>query len=187
MIERLFEFKQPLRNYDLKSVFKYPAYAMLNLTKEQITEIADLLDSGMRCFYNRKTGEIKEIPDFDINPSADANGWQDVIDELNMHFEEYVSFKKMSVRETFRVMEEFIAEVGDEELKRRLVRALNKERSFRYFQHEIDYHGEHRERWFVFKAEKYFEYVESQVKVFNELEALREAQNKIENQEDNRD
>ena len=30
-------------------------------TEKQIEEIADNLDSGMRCFYNLKSGEIKTI------------------------------------------------------------------------------------------------------------------------------
>jgi len=36
------------------------------LTDKQIAEIAANLEFGMRCFYNLKTGVIKEVPDFTI-------------------------------------------------------------------------------------------------------------------------
>jgi hypothetical protein len=32
----------------------------MKLNDKQIEEIADNLDCGMRCFYNLKTGEIKQ-------------------------------------------------------------------------------------------------------------------------------
>ena len=43
----------------------------VNLTKEQIKEIAGEMEMGFRCFYNPETGEVKSMPDFDGNPDAD--------------------------------------------------------------------------------------------------------------------
>ena len=44
---------------------KYIFAHMINLTKDQIKEIAEQLDCGMRCYINKETGEIKTTPDFD--------------------------------------------------------------------------------------------------------------------------
>jgi hypothetical protein len=156
---------------------------MIKLKQEQIKEIADLLDAGMKCFYNIKTHEIKEIPDFDNNPYAEPDGWHDLIEELDEHFDDYLAFEKMEGRESFRIMEEFIGEIDDQELKRRLIWALNRDHPFRHFKDEIDYNGEYREQWFKFKAEKYIEFVENQVTEYNELEAFRQEQMDGGNQE----
>lgn len=34
----------------------------MKLTDQQIFEIADNLDSGMKCFYNKQTGETNQLP-----------------------------------------------------------------------------------------------------------------------------
>ena len=34
---------------------------MIKLTDQQIKEIAENLDCGMRCFYNKQSGEIKTL------------------------------------------------------------------------------------------------------------------------------
>ena len=57
-------------------------------------------------------------------------------------------------------MEEFIDTVDDEQLKQKLIYALNRNKPFRNFKYEIDYSDEYRQRWFDFKNRKYFEWVE---------------------------
>ena len=38
---------------------------MIKLADQQIKEIAENLDCGMKCFFNKQTGEIKTLLDFD--------------------------------------------------------------------------------------------------------------------------
>ncbi len=53
-------FRQTGVTHKLSSIF-----LLMKLTEKQIKEIADNLDSGMKCYYNQKTGETKTIIDFD--------------------------------------------------------------------------------------------------------------------------
>jgi len=157
---------------------------MLKLTEQQIKEIADLLDSGLICYYNKETHEIKEILDFESNEYADTEVWQEIIDEIEENSEDYFEFERMSSNEFFRVMEEFIDEVENEELKKRLVWALSRNHPFRNFKDEIDYNGEYRERWFEFKLGKYIEFVEHQILEYNQLEEFKESKEEQDKHED---
>jgi hypothetical protein len=147
---------------------------MITLSKDQIKKIADFLDSGLKCYYNKITHEIKEILDFD-STGADTEGWEDLIEELDEHFENYVEFEKMSSHESFKVMVDFTNEVVDDEtFRKRLIWALNRPHSYRNFKNEIDFQGgEYRQKWFKFKGEKYIEYVERQILELNEMAEFR--------------
>jgi hypothetical protein len=157
---------------------------MLELTEQQIKEIADLLDSGLVCYYNKITHEIKEILDFENNEYTDTEVWQELINEIEEHSDQYFKFERMSSQESFGIMAEFIDEVENEELKNRLAWALNRNHPFRNFKDEIDYNGEYRERWVKFKAGKYFEHVENQILEYNQLEGIRENEEEQEELED---
>jgi hypothetical protein len=69
---------------------------MLKLSEQQIKEIADLLDCGLICYYNKITHEIKEILDFEDNEYADTEVWQELIDEIEEHTDQYFEFERMS-------------------------------------------------------------------------------------------
>ncbi|MBC8180115.1 hypothetical protein H8E88_03225 [candidate division KSB1 bacterium] len=140
---------------------------MVKLSEKQIKEIADLLDAGLKCYLNKRTYEIKEIIDFDSHPDADPKNWQEIIDELDEHFEDYIEFNRMPSNKAFRVMEDFIDEVDDEKFKKRLYWILSKGHPFRNFKDEIDYNGDYREKWFAFKLQKYIEWVEDQINDYN--------------------
>jgi acyl carrier protein len=159
---------------------------MITLSKDQIKEIADFLDSGLKCYYNKKTHEVKEILDFENLEYADldSSDWQELIDDLEENFQDYVEFEKMSSRESFQVMADFVEEVDDIEFRKRLIWSLNRAHPFRNFKDEIDYQGYYRERWFKFKAGRYIEHVESQIITYNELEEFRENEEAREEQED---
>ena len=145
---------------------------MIILSTNQIKEIADHLDCGMKCFYNKKTNEIKAIQDFDKSIYVDTEIWQDLIDEIEEHFEDYFVFEQMSSSESFQVMIAFVNEVEDESFRKRLVFALNRSHPFRKFKDEIDFNGEYRERWFKLKEEKYIEYVKMAILEHNQIEIL---------------
>ena len=145
---------------------------MIILSTSQIKEIADHLDCGMKCFYNKMTNEIKAIQDFDKSIFVDKEIWQDLIDEIDEHFEDYFVFEQMSSSESFQVMIAFVNEVEDESFRKRLVFALNRSHPFRKFKDEIDFNGEYRERWFKLKEEKYIEYVKMAILEHNQIEVL---------------
>lgn len=67
----------------------------------------------------------------------------------------------MPTNESFRIMEDFIETVGDENLQQKLLRVIQMRKPFAHFKEEIHHAGEERERWFAFKRERMIEYVKS--------------------------
>jgi len=142
---------------------------MIKLTKEQINEIYQDLDCGFLCYYNIETGEIKSLPDFDSNPDAEEEMWEEEIEEINSNFDKYIEFEQMSSHDSFRVMEAFVDEVEDETIHNLLTDGLSRPKPFHNFKFVIDNSGEYRDKWFKFKEKKICEWIEEQVEDYNSL------------------
>ena len=139
------------------------------LTDDQIKEIADDLEAGMKCYYNRLTGNIKTIIDFDSWSGADDELWEDDLNEIDEHFGDYFVFENMTSHDSFNLMVDFVEIVVDSRIKTKLINALNKSKPFRNFKHVIDNSGEYRQRWFDFKRSRYIEWVQDQIDTENSL------------------
>lgn len=135
---------------------------MMKLTDEHISEIAELLDCGMVCFYHRPTGTIESYPDPD-DPYFEPEFWQDTIDKIENDLKNYSKFEKMDSREGFQVMENFAYSLDDKNLSERILHRLAKPKPFRNFKNLIDY-SDYRQQWFDFKKETYIEFVKRQIK-----------------------
>ena len=116
---------------------------MLILTNTQIKNIAENLDAGMKCFYNKKTNEVKEVIDFENNEDADKELWQDLIDEIELNFEDYYIFERMTSSESFLVMADFVNKIEEEAIRKRLVWIMNRNHPFRNFKAEIENNGDY--------------------------------------------
>jgi hypothetical protein len=141
---------------------------MINLTKNKILEIVQDLDCGMRCFYNPETDEIKSLPNFDSNPDADEEMWQNVSEEIDSNFDQYIEFDKMPTHESFQLMTDFIDTVADKKVQDLLIIALNKKKPFWNFKYVIDNSGEYRQKWFDFKEQESCKWIENQIADLNE-------------------
>ena len=130
----------------------------MELSKEQVKEVAELLDCGMICYIHKETKEIKSLIDFD-ETHADPDGWEEEIEEIENNFDKYVKIEKMSSREAFQIMEDFVDVVSNRRIKERLINALNRRKPFSNFKREVDYNEEVRQQWFKFKAYKYEDWV----------------------------
>ena len=140
---------------------------MISLLEEQIKDISQNLDAGMRSFYNIETGEIKILPDRESHMYVDPEIWKDEIEEIDAEFDKYVVFEVMPSYESFKIMEKFIETVIDNRLQNRLTHAINRSKPFRNFHNEIDNSGKYRQEWFDFKNQKYIEWVKDQIEVMN--------------------
>ena len=107
------------------------------------------------------------MPDFNSNPDADEEIWQEVSEEIDSNFDKYFEFDKLPTREYFQIMTDFIDTVTDIEIQNRLIIALNKSKPFRNFKYEIDNSGKYRQKWFDFKEQEYCKWIEFQIKDFN--------------------
>jgi hypothetical protein len=138
---------------------------MIQLTNEQINEVADNLDCGFRCFINIKTGEVKEAPDNFI--VGDLGPWEEDLEDLEKNWEDYLEIDGMSSDDSFKVMADFTEEVDNPFIRERLINALNRSKPFRNFKRVIDDSGKYRERWFGFKHQRYVEWVKNQIDAYN--------------------
>ena len=143
---------------------------MIKLTGEQIREIADNLDSGMRCYYNTKTGEIKSVINTNNWLDADMEPWEDEIEEIEENWDDYIEFDNLETHESFEIMEDFAESVADARLQEKLFHALNKSKPFRNFKWVIDNSGEYRQMWFDFKKARYIQAVKDQILRLNNYE-----------------
>jgi len=139
----------------------------MKLTDEEIKFIAEELEIGMKVYLHKETKEIKSVINLEENIYADEELWKDSINEIEENYDKYVEFEKMDSREAFRVMEEFVETVDDEELKKKLELGLWLSKPFRNFKDIIDDEGEYRKKWFAFKSAKYVEYVKEQLANYN--------------------
>ena len=134
------------------------------MTDEQINELADNLDSGLRCYVHRETKIIVTIPDsaFEIGNDS-VEFWKDSIKEIKKDFKNYVEIEKMDSRESFRLMEDFIGTVENERLRDKLEQALSRPKPFWNFKFEVDNSGPYRQKWFDFKKQQLMEWVKGQL------------------------
>lgn len=141
-------------------------------TEKQIEEIADNLDSGMRCFYNLKTGELKTLLNPDKWIGADFEPWEDDSLEIDENSVDYFEFESYDTHDSFKIMADFAECIDDLKLQDRLINALNRPKPFRNFKWQIDNSGVFRQQWFDFKKLRYIQFVIEQInlndKDFNE-------------------
>jgi len=142
----------------------------MKLTEQQIFEIADNLDCGMRCFYNLKSGEIKTVINFDSWAGADEEPWEEETKEIEENWTDFYEFEGMSSHDSFSIMVDFTETVGNQELQDKLVNSLNKSKPFRNFKWQIDNSGEYRQKWFDFKKIRYIELVKEQIDNYKRAE-----------------
>lgn len=139
----------------------------MKLTEEQIKEIADNLDSGLRCFYNKRTGVIKEILNFNSWIDADEEPWEEELREIEENWSDFYEFENMTSGESFNLMADFAENIDNPGLQKRLINALNRSKPFRNFKWQIDNSGEYRQLWFEFKNNRYIEWVKDQIETQN--------------------
>ena len=138
----------------------------MKLTEEQILEIVDNLDSGMRCFYNKKTGEIKTIFNSDSYFGADEELFEEEREEreeIEENWDDYFEFERMSSHDAFEIMVDFTETIDNEELQDKLVNSLRKPKTFRNFKWQVDNSGEYRQKWFDYKKMRYIEWIKEQI------------------------
>jgi uncharacterized radical SAM superfamily Fe-S cluster-containing enzyme len=69
------------------------------MTDEQINELADNLDCGLRCYVHRETRAIVTIPDSAFEFGNDSvEFWEDSIKEIEENFDSHADIEKMDSR-----------------------------------------------------------------------------------------
>ena len=135
----------------------------MTITDKHISEIADLLDCGMICFYHETTGKIESHPDPD-GLYFDPESWQDVISKVERDWANYIKFEKMNSNEGFQLMENFAHSITDKTFKNKILDQLSGEKPFQKFKRLID-SSDFRQEWFDFKKNATIDFVKRQIEV----------------------
>jgi hypothetical protein len=146
----------------------------MNLTNDQIKEIAEQLDCGFRCFIHKELKELIFIPDMLKHPEIeymDTDAWADENDKLENNFLDYYEIEQLESHDSFRIMEDFIETLDDSnKLKDKLYYALSRPKPFRNFKYEIDYSGEYRQKWFDFKNKWMMDWVREELETLENID-----------------
>lgn len=104
----------------------------MKLTEQQIREIADSLDSGIKCYYHLETGEIKSVIDKNKWIGAEEEYWEGELEEIENNRCDYFEFESMTTHGSFQVMTDFLEKTNAPYLQRKLIKALEKSKPFRH-------------------------------------------------------
>jgi hypothetical protein len=135
----------------------------MKITKRQIHEISQELQSGLKIFINRKSYEIKSI----LDPNeiySDSEIWEEELKKIENEWIDYSVISKMESREAFQIMEDFIDVIKDERLKEDIIKILNRKSPFANFKAEIET-SPYRQKWFDFRDKKYEKYIIEQLRL----------------------
>lgn len=134
------------------------------LSKQQIIEIAEQLDCGFRCFWNRKNNELLFVPDLNRNPGMDNDLFADDFEKLDNNFGDYDEIEPLQSNDAFQIMADFTQQLSDSNsLKNKLTVALTNKKPFSQFKITIDNSATYRQQWFDFKADKIQQWVLTQI------------------------
>ncbi|TKB98020.1 UPF0158 family protein [Pedobacter cryotolerans] len=132
-------------------------------TPSQIKEITEQLDCGFCCYYNKISGEVVSIPDFEDTIDDIAEFYGEDLAKIKKDKKNFVIITKPSSREGFEIMEDFAQQLTDEMLQKKLLDALEKKRPFAHFKAIIEDASDYRQQWFDFKLMKLQVYILNQI------------------------
>ena len=147
----------------------------VNIPPEKIKEIAEELDMGMKCFYHIPTGELESFPDeLKGHAGMDDELWEDTINKIDEKFHEYIRFEGMESDESFRIMEDFADIIEDAKIRLRFEDAIGNRKPFQNFKHLLLSYPDLREQWFVYKNQRYIDFVKDQAEAYNHSQQYKE-------------
>jgi len=132
--------------------------------RELVRKTAESIDCGMICFINPETLEMEDVPKtlldecFVFDEDEEDTEGDSAMNLEHKKWEKCINVEPPESRESFRIMELFIAEVDDPKLGSRLENALRNRSPFANFKYVIE-GSQYRKEWFAFKQQKLEEYV----------------------------
>jgi hypothetical protein len=134
----------------------------IEIKPETLNEIAQYLDIGMLCFYNKTSGELEYYPE-GLEHSGFEEDWADVVNKVEASRADYLQLEKMNSHEAFKVMESFTEGINHLPTHNKFVDAISRKKPFANFNSLISYYPDLREDWFAYKLQSYIEFVKNQV------------------------
>jgi hypothetical protein len=134
-----------------------------NSKQNLIKEIAQELDCGNDCFYNIKTNEIITIPSFfeTLDETDFKKMFQSDLTRIEKQKDDLIKFEVLESFQSFKIMEEFVRQLPDQQLQSELESILANKKPFQNFKFIIE-QSEFRNNWFEFKQSELEKIVEKQ-------------------------
>ena len=137
---------------------------MANSNKNIIQVIAENLDCGNDCYYNPETNEIVTIPNF--SQISDEEEFKEIfrvdLAKVNERKADFIKFEVLENFESFKIMERFVEQMNDQQLKSELENTLRNKKPFQKFKYSIE-NSILRQNWFDFKQSELEKMVENQL------------------------
>ncbi len=138
---------------------------MDDLKQNIIKNIAQELDCGFDSYFNVKTNEIIAIPG--ISYVSDQDDFKKAFEEDFKRIEnnktDFIKFDALENFESFKIMELFVQQLADQNLKAELGKVLENKRPFQNFKSKVD-QSNFRQNWFDFKQKEIEKKVETELK-----------------------
>ena len=143
----------------------------MELSIEILNKIAENLETGFSCFLHKETAQLITIPkeidflndDLDNEFSDVFEAWKEDIQDIKTSPESFIKIEDMPSTDAFRIMEDFIRTVADEQLKERLFLSIQLRKPFAHFKSEIQNSGSELRRWFEFRRQYFIIWVRDQI------------------------
>lgn len=126
--------------------------------RSAIREIAENMTMSLISFFNPETLEFESIPkDYYDNFAEEFD--EDLFSDLKYkEWEKCIEIEPLESRESFRIMERFVAQLPENRETASLRQALNGRKPFANFNHQI-HNSDYREDWFAFRRKELEKYV----------------------------
>jgi len=137
----------------------------MEVSREILSDIADSLEAGLKCFIHRDTHEVISFPkDYEDQLfDGEEDPWDDEKKKIKNAKRKYFEVQSMPSRFGFKVMEEFVHSINNNPTKNLLLKALEGRKPFANFKDQIDSLGNYREQWFKFRREKNIQWLQKQL------------------------
>lgn len=112
-------------------------------------------------YVNKDNLELRSVLDLET-AGGDTEFWEEERAEIEKEWENYLIMGQMESQVAFGVMEGFVEEVDDYELKTVLSGYLEGKNPFANFKKEIE-KSSYAKKWFAFRIGKYENYVKSEL------------------------
>ena len=138
---------------------------MDKFTPKIIKEIAQQSDCGFECYYNSKTDEIVEIPNFSkfLDKEEFKEAFSDSLEKVEKHKKNFIKIETLEGFQSFKIMELFVEQLSDQNLKLELENVLANKKPFQHFKYKVE-HSDFRQNWFDFKQKELEKRVENVLK-----------------------
>lgn len=113
------------------------------------------MNCGFDCYYNLETHEIIAIPNIlQFSDEEDfKEAFRESLEKIEEHKTDFIKLEVLEIFEPFKIVELFVEELTDQNLKSELESILTTKKPFQRFKNKID-HSDFKQSWFDFKQKE---------------------------------